>query len=370
MQNDQLTFLAIDDNVAVVTVLCRLLQKIPDIRFELKHALDPQPRHEELQNSEIDCLFLDYNLGPVLGVEVLRDLREVGNTVPVIAFSSQGNEAVAVEMMQLGAQDYLVKGEMNPESLQRAITNAMERVRLERALAEKQRELEQFVGIAAHDLKSPLTSVAVYCQSVQGLCKGKMGDTVDESLAIIAHKALEMHELVDGLLEYARIGRSSALLQSAALDDVLTTVQANVESAILDTDAALEIEELPVVQGDPLALVQLFQNLIENALTFHGDEAPVIQVSAQQQDDAWRISVADKGIGIEPEYQQLIFEALTKLYSEDETDGLGIGLAACKKIVAQHHGQIWVESTPCRGATFHVVLHAAVPVFITEPVAA
>ena len=164
MSVQTLKILLIDDNPADAELLRRLLNKIPEFQVEFSHCLDAESGQQALAEEKTDCLLLDYHLGKHDGLAVLASIRALGHDVPIIVLTGAGNEAVAVEAMKRGAQDYMVKDVavrevMTPKALYRAITNAVEQVRLTRLVAEKQRELEAFVSVASHDLKTPLCSV-------------------------------------------------------------------------------------------------------------------------------------------------------------------------------------------------------------------
>jgi light-regulated signal transduction histidine kinase (bacteriophytochrome) len=133
---------------------------------------------------------------------------------------------------------------------------------------------------------------------------------------------------------------------------MLERVTRSLEVAIAESGAAITHDPLPTVVGDPVGLGQLLQNLVGNAVKFHGEESPEIHISAQRQERAWLFAVRDNGIGIAPEYQDRIFVLFQRLHGRDEYTGTGIGLAICKKIVERHGGNLWVESTPGGGSTF------------------
>ena len=158
---DRLTILVIDDNPADAGLLRRLLGKIGDFEVDFLHCLNEADGKKLLGAADIDCLFLDYHLGKVCGLDVLASIRELQFDLPVIMLTGAGDESVAVEAMKRGAQDYLVKDVMvreavTPKGIHRAITNAIEKVSLERQLRESRRELQEFTSVVAHDLKSPM----------------------------------------------------------------------------------------------------------------------------------------------------------------------------------------------------------------------
>ena len=360
----KLKILAIDDNPADAEILRRLLIKIPSFDIDFLHCLDPESGQEVLRGRPIDCLFLDYQLGGRSGLDILRALRERGEDVPVIMLSDAGNEAVAVESMKHGAQDYmakesLMKGAVTVKALERAVSNAVDKVSLARRLREKQQELESFVSVVAHDLKAPLTGVKNNVELLRDFYADKLDangvQCIEASLRILGRS----FALIESLLEYSRIGRSGRPLSPVDLNAVAESVLAGLRGAIDDCGGRVETETLPRVHGDETALGQLLQNLVANALKFRGPDPPVVRLAASGQNRRWVVSVADNGVGIHPKHAAEIFTPFKRLHSQKEVEGSGIGLATCKKIVEQHGGRIWLESVPGQGSTFRFTLAAA-----------
>lgn len=358
VKSKPLTIVAVDDNPADFGVLRRRLQNVSGLDCQLIHCDNAAAVQDVLDSSDVDCLFLDYQLGACTGLDVLTDIRASGNDVPVITLTGQGNEAIAVEAMKRGAQDYLVKADLTPEALRRAIDNALEKVALTRQVIETQEEMRQFASTAAHDLKAPLRRVMQFCQQLQKKCEVKLGNDERELLNYMVQNTVQMQRLIEDLLAYARVGRSEVPLQRVDLNAVFDTVIDHLSAVIEEGGARVDITPMPNVLGDSTALVQLFQNLIGNALKFRGEKAPIVTVRAQPEGEFWHFTVTDNGISIAPEHHQAIFAPFRRLHAPHEYEGSGIGLATCSKIVAQHHGQIWVESQLGQGTAFHLTLQA------------
>jgi PAS domain S-box-containing protein len=237
-----------------------------------------------------------------------------------------------------------------------------ERKRIEREfarwrddLAKSNAELERFAYVASHDLQEPLRMVASFVQLLAQRYKGKLDSDADEFIAYAADGANRMKTMIADLLKYSRAGRSddfTAFNSEVALYHAL----ANLQFAIQETGATVTCGEMPDLRGIESQIAELFQNLIGNALKFHGDQPPRIQVSARRAGSAWEFSVTDNGIGIAPEYQEKIFEMFRRLHGREKYPGTGIGLTVCRKIVLHHGGQISVESQPGKGATFRFTL--------------
>ncbi|ELY53272.1 PAS domain-containing sensor histidine kinase [Natronolimnohabitans innermongolicus] len=241
-------------------------------------------------------------------------------------------------------------------ALEGIVSDITDRKRLEEDLKASNERLEQFAYAASHDLQEPLRMVTSYLQ----LLESRYGDAFDEDgeefLAFALDGAERMREMIDGLLEYSRVDTRGDSFESVALDDVVADVREDLQVRIDETDADVTVADLPQVRGDPSQLRQLFQNLLENAITYSGDEPPRLEVDAERVGDEWVISVADDGIGIDPGDAERVFEVFQRLHTREEYDGTGIGLALCRRIVERHSGEIWVDSEPGDGTTFRFTL--------------
>jgi PAS domain S-box-containing protein len=234
-----------------------------------------------------------------------------------------------------------------------------ERKRAEEALAEtaedlerSNRELELFAYVASHDLQEPLRMVASYTQLLARRYKDKLDGDAREFITFAVDGAIRMQKLINDLLMYSRVGTKGKPFEATDGESVFHAVISNLKIAIQESGAVVTHDPLPTVLGDTVQLIQLFQNLIGNAIKFRGKEPPEIHVGVGKKGDEWIFSVRDNGIGIDPQYFDRIFVIFQRLHTRDEYPGTGIGLAVGKKIVERHGGRIWVESEPGKGATF------------------
>lgn len=218
--------------------------------------------------------------------------------------------------------------------------------------------LEQFAYAVSHDLQAPIRAIAGYATILR---QDHEAELVDESRACVGKiesSAVHMGELVRDLLEYARVGSRGVEFKPVALDAALDRALDNLRGDVARQGAEVVREPLPRVSGDELQLVLLFQNLVGNAIKFHGAEAPRVKVSALRRGPHWIVTVADNGIGIAADYHESIFRVFERLHSGSTYPGTGIGLATCKRVVERHGGQIWVESAEGQGAAFSFSLPA------------
>jgi light-regulated signal transduction histidine kinase (bacteriophytochrome) len=198
--------------------------------------------------------------------------------------------------------------------------------------------------------------VATYTQLLAERYRGKLDADADKYIHYAVDGALRMQKLVQDLLTFSRVGRQHVALQSTDCNIVLQTALLNLEAAIREGHAVVEHGQLPVVMADSSQLAQVFQNLIGNAVKFHGAESPLVRVNAEAQAKEWVFSVADNGIGIAPEQAENVFIIFRRLHTRAEYPGNGIGLSICKKIIEQHGGRIWFESEPGHGSSFRFTL--------------
>lgn len=230
-----------------------------------------------------------------------------------------------------------------------------------RNLERSNRDLERFAYIASHDLQAPLRNLAGFSQLLGRKLGGDVDKETAEFLEFIQGGAHQMQELIEGLLQLSRVGRTvSGKMTAVDLNEVLTNVEWRLKSVIEARSATVESAPLPTVHGVASELSQLFQNLIENALKFHRDEAPRVEIGGGKEGGFHHLWVRDYGIGIPAAKNEIIFQIFKRLHTNEEYEGTGIGLALCSRIVQHHGGRIWVESEPGAGSTFHFTLADAV----------
>lgn len=228
---------------------------------------------------------------------------------------------------------------------------------LKKTLTELKRsndELQRFAYVASHDLQEPLRMVASYVQLLERRYKDKLDPEANDFINFAVEGAKRMQNLINDLLTYSRVDSRAKPFQPVNLEEVLSIAVANLEVAMKESGAEVTYEPLPTVMADEGQMIQVFQNLLSNAFKFHRNELPHIRVSATPKYDEWIVSIADNGIGIEPQYFERIFTIFQRLHRE--YPGTGAGLSIAKRIIERHGGRIWVESQPGEGSIFYFSL--------------
>lgn len=220
------------------------------------------------------------------------------------------------------------------------------------SLERSNKDLEQFAYVASHDLQEPLRMVASYTQLLAQRYEGQLDAKAKKYIDYAVDGAIRMQRLINDLLTYSRIGTRGKLPEPTDAHAVLGEALKNLAAAIEENRAMVTNDDLPTVRADATQLALVFQNLIGNAIKFHGLEDPRVHVGAAEQAGEWVFSVRDNGIGIEPQYVDRIFVIFQRLHTREEYPGTGIGLAVCKRIVERHGGRIWFESETGKGSTF------------------
>lgn len=217
-------------------------------------------------------------------------------------------------------------------------------------------ELERFAYIASHDLQEPLRMVTSFLQLLKKRYETKLDETATQYIAFAVDGAERMKTLIMDLLDYSRVGSNTEPNENVDLNLLVEEIRNVFSKAIDDTKANITVSPLPIVKGNRTQLLQLFQNLIGNAIKYQKDKIPVIQINHKEEEEEHLFEIKDNGIGIDPAFHEKIFVIFHRLHSRSEYTGTGIGLAICKKIVERHNGKIWVKSEPGEGSSFFFTL--------------
>ncbi len=291
---------------------------------------------------------------------VLRPIDDLADQTRVVANGSLGRHIVQSgpsEIVDLGRDVEVMRARLAAqiERIEQA------RLRLEQRSAELARsnaDLEQFAYVASHDLSEPLRKVTNFCQLLERQYADQLDDKARQYIGFMVDGAKRMQALINDLLSFSRVGRSIESFVPVDLDSALTRALANLDVTMSAAGAEVVVRgTLPTVPGDPILLTALFQNLVVNAIKYRSPDRPSrTEVSAEQRDDHWLVSVDDNGIGIDPQYAERIFTIFQRLHLREEYDGTGIGLALCRKIVDFHRGHISLVEKTDPGARFQFTL--------------
>ncbi|MCW2968527.1 MAG: multi-sensor signal transduction histidine kinase, partial [Solirubrobacteraceae bacterium] len=325
---------------AIRTAMAALEGRIGDLRTRARHRLDSDTTR--LQSVIGGGLLLVVLVGILLWVALRRWV-----TGPLIRLG-EGADRVAE-----GELDHVIDPAGPAELQQLALRIEQMRSRIVRDLARVEQsgvelrrsnaELEQFAYVASHDLQEPLRKVAGFCELLERRYGDQLDDRAHQYIEFAVDGAMRMQRLILDLLAFSRVGRTTEGFEAVDLGAALVAALANLEARITESGAEITQDELPTVQGDASLLTAMFQNLIGNAIKFRSEAAPHIEVGCERDGEDWAITVADNGIGIEPEYAERVFVIFQRLHAKDQYEGTGIGLSMCKKIVEFHGGRIAVS---------------------------
>ena len=231
-----------------------------------------------------------------------------------------------------------------------------ERYRYQQRLEASNERLQQFAYVASHDLQEPLRMITRFLRLLEQRYGTELDDDATEFIEFAVDGAERMEDMIEGLLAYSRVETRGNPFEAVDLDAVLDDVVTDLGVRIDETGADITAESLPTVSGDASQLRQLFQNLLENALQYSGDQRPRVSITVTRVEDEWIISISDEGIGIDQADADRVFDVFERLHTHDEYKGTGIGLALCRRVVEHHGGEIWVEGEPHDGTTFSFTL--------------
>lgn len=363
--SETLTILVIDDDKGDRMTCQRALEGAFDNNLRLMEAEDGETGLAAIEKHLPHCVLLDHHLPGIDGLEVLKRIRIKHPYLAVIMMNGKGNDVVAVQSMKEGAQDYIAKITITSRILHRIIWMAIRHCILQKNTHEQRVSLEIFTRALAHDLKEPVRTIRSFIDQITDW--RNLNEKSQKSLGYIRKAADRMNALIDTVYLYTRLDAAEQMEKTlCGIAGVLEEVKENLAQLIEDRGATITWDALPQVYANRVQMIQLFQNLIANAIR-HCDKAVTILVDSREDGDHWQLAVRDNGPGIANEYLEKIFAPFRRLsHRKEDEPGLGLGLAINRKIVESYGGKIWCESRPGTGTSFLFTL----PKTITSAAAA
>lgn len=356
---EQVNILVIDDSEDDRLLYRRALHHVFGTHCYLAETADGDEGLQWIDQQPPHCVLLDYSLPGRNGIEVLKRIRSKHPFIPVVILTGQGNEKVAVDAMQHGAQNYISKSAITPETLDHVINMAIEHCLMQKRIHDQRTSLEVFTLALAHDLKEPARTIRSLVEMLDHY--ERFSQKGHQYLQHIQNASDRMLTLIDTVFMYTRLDDPGQMARTACdTRKVLQEVQENIAQLIKERNASISASSMPVVHVSGTQMTQLLQNLICNAI--HHNSKPVeIHVRVSAQHDYWLFRVSNNGEIIDPSHVKSIFDPFRRLNSNN-LQGTGLGLSICKKIVESHGGKIWCESRVGEGTSFMFTLPREMPV--------
>ncbi|HXE56358.1 MAG TPA: ATP-binding protein [Gemmatimonadales bacterium] len=388
---DPVTILLVEDSAADVRLFREMLREAEWGEHALVHAGRLADALDRLRHSPADVVLLDLTLPDSQGLETFLRIHQQAPGVPIVLLTGLGSEELGTRAVQLGAQDYLVKGEIDHRLLTRAIRYAIHRksterelgrlyreaelareelqryaAELERRVAERTAELrdsyermEQFSYAVSHDLRAPLRAIRGYTEALREDFGDELPEPGREYIRRIVKATDYMSQLCEDLLQLAHLRGGELEIEPVSLVTVVRDATGHLTEVVRAAGARLDValDQVPPVLGSRPSLVQAVTNLLSNAIKFvPAGVPPRVRVWAESREHAVRLWIEDNGIGIEPHHQERIFRGFQRLHSQDRYPGSGVGLAIVRRTVERLNGRVGVESTPGEGSRFWIEL--------------
>jgi signal transduction histidine kinase len=359
----------VEDNAGDARLLREMFSKETPGSFEVTHLLRISDALVHLAKGGVDIVLLDMGLPDGHGLETVRRTRAVAPGIPVIVLTGLDDEALADEAMKEGAQDYLIKGQIENRALPRALRHAIERHRMQAETdlirTHQIQFKDEFLSHVSHELRSPLNAIYQFVSILRDKLAGEVNPDQHEYLEIVLRNVKQLRAMIDDLLEVTRVQAGKLPIEpqrcsvAEAIADTVNTLQgaATAKGIVLSTDID---SQLPFVCADPTRVRQILIILVDNAIKFAPANGAVVVQARMMGDnpDQLLLQVSDTGCGISPGMTERIFERLFQ--ASDPTSagrqGLGLGLYICKELVQRQGGRIWAESVPGSGAVLSVTL--------------
>jgi signal transduction histidine kinase len=316
---------------------------------------------EFLTNERCDIALLDLGLPDSHGLETVQKVHGINPDVPIVVLTGAADGEMALDAIRSGAEDYLVKGKPLEFALVRIIRYTVERKRTEQNVSKLlkeveniNRELSDFASIVSHDLKAPLRGIKTLAEWIMTDNADRLTEDGREQMELLSSRVDRMHNLIEGVLEYSRVGREKEKRVTVHLGELVPEIW-DMISAPETISFTVEME-LPEIQCEHTRISQVFQNLLSNAAKYMDKPEGHVVVRCVETGHVWEFSVSDNGPGIDQRHFEKIFRMFQTLTARDGFESTGVGLTVVKKIVEMYGGKIWVESEVGKGTTFFFTL--------------
>jgi signal transduction histidine kinase len=365
MKEKGLQVLLVEDNAGDARLLREMLREETPDSFKLTHLFRMQEAEIQLAKGGVDIVLLDMGLPDTHGLDTVRRARTAAPNVPIIVLTGLDDEELAAEAMKEGAQDYLIKGQIENRALPRVLRYAIERHQMlaetDRIRSQQLLLKDEFLSHVSHELRSPLTSIYSFSTIISDGLAGRTSPEQDEYLQIILRNVRQLQSMIEDLLEVtqAETGKLNIELQCVSVTEAITDAFDTVRGAAAAKKITLVFDppaHLPLAHADPTRLRQILIILFDNAIKFTpvgGEVAVYLRVSGEDP-NFLLAEVSDTGCGISPEASERIFEHLYQVASSSQAGrkGLGLGLHIAKELVTRMGGRIWVSSEIKKGSHF------------------